>query len=90
MRKFSTQEITKLLDTMVGPTEPVADSAIDLEIKDNLMTLIDVVNWCLDGVYDAARHRHSLYGSQQYIGEQAYSAMLEWKKWFCNVEDELA
>lgn len=75
---------------MLGPTEPVADSAMDHDIEENVMALIDVVDWCLDGMYDAARHRHSQYGSQRNIGERAYAAMLEWKEWLCNAEKELA
>ena len=90
MRKFETNEILKLLDVMVGSTEPVADSAIDEKVNDNLMVLIDVINWCLDGVYDAARHRKSDYASQREIGERAYSAILEWEEWLKQSEDELA
>lgn len=90
MVKFSSNEIEKLLDALIGNTEPVADSAIDERVNENLMNLIDVVNWCLDGVYDAARHRKSPYGSQMAIGEKAYAAMLEWKEWLENAEDELA
>ena len=90
MTKFSHNEIEKLLDALIGNTEPVADSAIDERINENLMLLIDTVNWCLDGVYDAARHRKSPYGSQRVVGERAYAAMLEWKEWLGNVEDELA
>lgn len=75
MRKLSSQEVQKVLDILIGETEPVADSAIDERINDNLMVLIDIVNWSLDGVYDAARHRKSPYYSQQAIGQRAYSAM---------------
>ena len=90
MTKFNHNEIEKLLDTLIGNTEPVADSAIDEQINENLMLLIDTVNWCLDGVYDAARHRKSPYGSQRVVGERAYAAMLEWKEWLENIENELA
>ena len=90
MLKFNHKEIEKLLEALIGNTEPVADSAIDDEINENLMLLIDTVNWCLDGVYDAARHRKSPYGSQSAVGERAYAAMLEWKDWLENVENELA
>ena len=90
MSKFNHMEIEKLLDALIGNTEPVADSAIDEKINENLMLLIDTVNWCLDGVYDAARHRNSPYGSQRVIGERAYAAMLEWKVWLEDAENELA
>lgn len=88
--KFTTSEITKLLNMMIGQTEPIADSHVDEIRDDNLKTLIDVTNWCLDGLYDAARHRNSQYGSQQRCGERAYSALLEYGEWIKNTEEELA
>lgn len=90
MTKFNHNEIEKLLNAMIGETCPVADSEIDRQINENLMLLIDVINWCLDGVYSAASYRKSPYGSQRVVGERAYAAMLEWKEWLGNVEDELA
>ena len=90
MSKFSHNEIEQLLDVMIGTTCPVADSELDRQINENLMVLIDVINWCLDGVYSAASYRKSPYGSQMVVGERAYAAMLEWKKWLGNIEDELA
>ena len=89
-RKFESREITKLLSALIGATCPVADSEIDRQINENLMVLIDVINWCLDGVYSAASNRKSPYGSQRVVGERAYAAMLEWKDWLENVENELA
>lgn len=90
VRKFEGREITKLLDVLVGNTCPVADSEIDRQINENLMVLIDVTNWCLDGVYSAASNRKSPYGSQMIVGERAYATMLEWKKWLEEREEELA
>ena len=90
MRKWSTEEVIKMIDSMVGSTEPVADSALDKDIEDNLMVLIDVVNWSLGVICDAARHRKSAYESQRRVGERAYSAMLEWGDWLKEAEDELA
>lgn len=89
-RKFESGEITKVLDALIGMTCPVADSTIDRQINENLMVLIDVTNWCLDGVYYAASNRKSPYGSQMDVGERAYAAMLEWKEWLENCENELA
>lgn len=88
--KFESREITKVLDALIGKTSPVADSCIDMQRNENLMVLIDVINWCLDGVYDAASNRKSPYGSQRVVGERAYAAMLEWKEWLENIENELA
>lgn len=89
-RTFDTNEITKLLNAMIGVTEPYADSAIDERVDSNLKTLIDVTNWCLDGIYYSARHRKSEYQSARQIGERAYAAMLEWKDWISECEEELA
>ena len=89
-RKLSSREIQKVLDLLIGETEPVADSAIDARIEENLMVLIDIINWSLDGIYMAARHRKSPYRSEQVIGERAYSSILEWKEWADGVEEELA
>lgn len=89
-RTFEANEITKLMNVMIGGTEPYADSAIDLKIDSNLRTLIDVVNWCLDGIYDAARYRKSEYRSAMDIGERAYASLLQWKDWITAVEEELA
>ena len=87
---MTTKTITEVLDRLIGKTDPVADSNIDRERKENLKTLIDVTNWCLDGMYSAASNRHSPYGSQRDVGELAYSAMLQLKDWLQSCEDELA
>ena len=89
MRKWETNEITKLIDAMVGCTDPVGDSATDKTIEDNLKTLIDVTNWCLDGLYSAARFRKSQYRSMSDIGERAYASLLEYKDWTTAIEEEL-
>ena len=90
MRKMGSNEICKLLDILVGNTEPVADSAIDFETEENLKTLIDIGDWVLDGMWYAAKHRKDPYYSSQTVGERAYAAMLEWKKWLAEKEEELA
>ena len=90
MKRMTNQEICKLLDIVIGPTEPWADSAIDIEREENLKTLIDIGNWVLIQLYCAAKHRKSTYYSSSKVGERAYGAMLEWKDWLAEMEDELA
>lgn len=87
---MTVKTITEVLDCLIGETDPVADSYIDDEREENLKTLIDVTNWCLDGLYSAASNRHSMYGSQRRVGERAYSAMLQMKDWLQSCEEELA
>lgn len=89
MSTFQSDEITKMVNLMIGRTDPAGDSAIDHEREENLKKLIDLVNWCLDGVYDSARHRKSFEGSVRDIGERAYSSLLEWKQWLSDIEEEL-
>lgn len=90
MNKMTSKEICKLLEIVVGDTEPVADSYIDDIRNENLKTLIDVGDWVLDGLYYAASHRKDIYKSSQIVGERAYAAMLEWKQWLLEKEEELA
>ena len=88
--RFTSQEITKVLDALIGRTTAVGDSAIDHEIEENLKTLIDVVNWCLDGIADSADTRHNYQGSMRDIGERAFSAMCEWQEWLKAQIDEVS
>lgn len=90
MDKMTSSEICKLLDIIVGKTEPVANSAIDNEREENLKTLIDIGDWVLDGLLYAACHRKDPYYSNHSIGERAYAVMLEWKDWLAQKEEELA
>ena len=89
MDKMTSGEICKLLEIVVGKTEPVADSAIDNERDENLKTLIDIGDWVLDGLLYAAEHRKDPYYSSRTVGERAYAAMLEWKDWLATKEVEL-
>ena len=90
MRKITEEAICGLLDILIGPTEPVADSAIDVEREENLKTLIDIGNWVIYEIYCAAKYRKEPYYSSSTVGERAYGAMLEWKAWIAKMEDELA
>ena len=90
MNKMTSQEICKLLEIVVGNTEPVADSAVDPEREENLKTLIDIGDWVLDGMLYAAEHRRDPFYSSKTIGERAYATMLEWKDWLAAKEEELA
>ena len=47
-RLFEAKEITKLLDMLIGKVEAVGETNEDERRLDNLKTLIDVTNWCLD------------------------------------------
>ena len=86
--KLTANEITRLLNVLIGSVCPVADSSIDCSINENLMTMIEVVNWMLGYICDSASHRHSPYGSAKNVGERASAALLDWKEWIEEVLKE--
>ena len=79
--RFTEREITKIMDALIGATTAVGDSHEDEIIEKNLKTLIDVINWCMDGLADSARTRHNYQGSMRDVGERAFSAMCEYRDW---------
>lgn len=87
---FTSDEIIKLASALIGSVHPVADSAIDWKVEENLKTMIDVINWALGEMSEVAGNRHSFYGSQRDVGERAYAALLEWEEWLRGVEEELS
>ena len=82
-------EITKLLDVMIGETDAIGETNEDKRRLDNLKTLIDVTNWCLDGLQFAMA---SGYGRPEYsmaeISYTAQRALDEYGKWIADVLDE--
>lgn len=75
------REIIKLLEILIGTTEAVGDSAVDDKVESNLKTLIDVANWCIDGVSQSASTRNRPEYSMRKVGERAFSALCEWEEW---------
>lgn len=88
-RMFETSEITKLLDVLIGETEAVGETNEDERRLDNLKTLIDVTNWCLDGLQFAMA---SGYGRPEYsmaeISYTAQCALDEYGRWIADVLEE--
>ena len=88
-RMFETGEITKLLNVLIGDVEAVGETYEDNRRLDNLKTLIDVTNWCLDGLEFAMA---SGYGRPEYsmaeISYTAQCALDEYGRWIADVLDE--
>lgn len=85
---MTADEIIKVLEKLIGATEAVGDSAIDHNVEANLKTLIDVTNWCLEGVNQSSLTRHRYEWSMRDVGERAYSAMAEWRDWLTERLDQ--
>ncbi len=81
MKKLDSSEIIKLLGILIGGTEAVGDTWADEKIEKNLMTLIDVANWCIDGVAQSSETKNRTEWTMRLIGERAFGALLDWKKW---------
>ena len=88
MEKLDSGEIIKLLENLIGRTEAVGDTLTDERIEDNLMTLIDVANWCIDGVAQSSETKNRTESSMRRIGERAFGALLEWKEWLTERSDD--
>ena len=74
-------EIIKLLDELIGDTTAIGSEGHDKNALKNLKTLIDVTNWCLDGVSQSAYTRHHVAHSMRVTGETAFGALAEWREW---------
>ena len=88
MDRLTSQEIIKVLDNLIGGTEAVGDSWADEKIMLNLKTLIDVTNWCLDGVNQSSGTMGRSEGSMHNIGWTANCALDEWRVWLNELLEE--
>ena len=82
------EEIIKLLGVLIGDVEAIGDSAIDRKIEANLKTLIDITNWCLDGIHQSSCTRHRFEGSMRDVGERAFSSLVEFRDWLNEVIEQ--
>lgn len=85
--KLSSGTINMLLDNLIGDTEAVGDTWRDHDRLINLKTLIDVVNFCLDGVKRSAESEGFEYSVVE-NRETARGALLDWRDWINEVLEE--
>lgn len=81
MARLNSSEITKLLDALIGRVEPIGETNFDEKAFENLQTLIDVTNWCLEWVENARDYINRAESSMNKVGFTAQCAMQEWAKW---------
>ena len=87
-RVLTSQEIIKVLDHLIGITTAVGDSWVDEKIMLNLKTLIDVTNWCIDGVHQSSETMCRPESSMHNIGWTANCALDEWRVWLNELFEE--
>ena len=88
MDKLNSREIIKLLDNLIGTTEAVGETNADDKIYKNLQTLIDVTNWCLDGIYQSSETCGRPEASMHNIGWVARCTLGEYRTWLNGVCEE--
>lgn len=88
MEKLTSNEIIKLLDALVGSTEPIGETNYDLEVVDNLQKVVDICDWCLDRVVIARTYLGRPELSMHQIGYKAQCIMQEWEEWLAEKEKE--
>lgn len=89
-RRLDSNDICNLLENLIGETEPIGDSAADGAIEQNLMMVVDVLDWCLDRFFMTANHIHSEYDSERRVGKRAYAVLDEIQQWCQKKVEELA
>ena len=89
MRKFESKEIIKLLDHLIGNTIAVGESNADEKTLENLKVLIDVTNWCLDGVHQSSETIGRPEWSMNLVGFTAKGALDDYRVWLNELWDEV-
>lgn len=89
MRVFESKEIIKLIDHLIGNTIAVGESNADEKTLENLKVLIDVTNWCLDGVHQSSETIGRPEWSMNLVGFTAKGALDDYRVWLNELWDEV-
>lgn len=81
MAKLDSSEIIKLLDNLIGPIIAVGESNADERVMGNLKTLIDVTNWCIDGIHQSSETMGRPEYSMHQVGFHARCTLDEYRQW---------
>lgn len=79
---MTSNEIIRIIDGLIGPTEPLGAIEFDEERLQNLKHLIDITNWCLDGILRSAEYQYSCADLKSKNSALTFATMLEYKTWF--------
>lgn len=86
--RFNSSEIIKILNNLIGQTEAVGETNADERIFKNLQTLIDVTNWCIDGINQSSETAGRPEASMHKIGWTALCALDEYRTWLNDILEE--
>lgn len=59
MRKLFSPEITKVLDVLIGETTATGESDYDERVYNNLLTLLNVTDWCIEKIMESSETAES-------------------------------
>lgn len=82
MTKLNSNEIIKVLEILIGDTEAIGETNHDEKALENLKTLIDVTNWCLDGIYTNQQKEGYEYSicKARFTAQCCLQEYIEWLK----------
>ena len=69
--KFTSYEITKIFDKLIGDIYPIGETHHDDMAYENLLTYIEVATGCLERIYEVAECHDRSEWSMQRSGEKA-------------------
>lgn len=79
--KLSSDEIINVIEALVGSCVAVGETNADKTVMENLKTVIDIVDYCLDKVFLASTTCGRPEASMHEIGWTAKCVMDDWKNW---------
>lgn len=86
--RLNYEEIITLLDVLLGNTEPIADSAVDRKIMHNVTMTIEIANYIMEKLNQAAKYTHSPYASQNLVAKEALRELIVMRDWITKLEEE--
>lgn len=86
---MTSDEIIRIIDRLIGPTKPCGAIELDEKRLHNLKNLIDITNWCLDGLLQSAEYKYSCADLVSKNGALAFATMFEYKTWLEEKLEEL-
>lgn len=71
------REIIKVIETLIGPVEATGEGYEDRKRLENLKTLIEITDWCIESLLSASNAISRFEYSMFQIGKTANDALVE-------------
>lgn len=87
-RGLNSRAIKDVLDLLIGPTSAVGSTHEDAERLQNLEVLIDVCDWCLDGIFGEYEKKDDYRASIENSAKRAERYLTTIKDWLGEIIEE--